>query len=582
MLTLGINAYGHDPAVALVESGEVRFFLEEERCVRVKHAPGRFPSRALHEAFAHARAAPADVAAVGYPFDARRYLVSRAIRHGLLRGRLHAARRTAALSLRRFGLDRDLRLATGSARLPPARFLDHHRCHAASAFLTSAFDEAATLTVDGVGEEATIAFHRCAGAAIETVATIDYPHSLGAFYSSIALHLGFGGGSPEGKLMGLAAWGEPRFLPLMRRIVATPSDGQLAIDLSYFDYPRLRRGVSRRFAREVGRARERDAPITDLHRDLAASAQARLEEVLVGLARHAMALAGSRNLCLAGGVALNTVANSRILEESGCVDIHIVPAAHDAGAAMGAALLLSAEERGFVRHPLSRAALGSTSDVDDVAALVSRAALPASRVEDLPAAIADDLAASRIIALRNGRDEAGPRALGNRSILADPRPAAMRDRLNLEVKKRESFRPFAPVVREEDVPIYFDGPRRSPYMLLTARATPLARATIPAALHVDGTARLQTVSRHEAPLLWRTLSELGNRTGVPVAINTSFNGPEEPLVHTAAEAYRCFRAHPIDVLYLGPYRVARTAHLPALADEEAASEPSDRFSPLEQ
>ena len=577
---LGVNAYGHDPAVAIVEGSEVLFFLEEERCCRVKHASGRFPTQALQEAMAFTRLRPSDIEAVAYPFARGAYFVNRALRHGLLRLRPRAFRKTAALSLRRMFLDRDIASTLG-ARLPPARFLDHHTCHAASAYYASGLSEAAVLTVDGAGEDATIAIYRGVGPRLEPRQRVRYPHSIGAFYSSIALYLGFSGGSPEGTMMGLAGHGEPTQIDFFRKVVRFDA-GELTIDLDYFDYPGLKRGVSRRLIAELGPARDPGEPLNDRHRDVAASAQLRLEEVLLDLVRHALQTTGQSDLCLAGGVALNTVANARIADEAGVRRLYIVPVAHDAGAALGAAWLEASERRGFDLRPgpLLRASLGRLWDAEAIEELLTRHQIPHHRVDNLPVAVAEDLARSRVVGLFNGRDDAGPRALGNRSILADPRNPAMKDHLNQNVKHRETFRPFGPMVRLEDLPAYFENPRPSPFMLLTARANALAREKIPAALHVDGSARVQSVDRERSPLHWHILSELGVRTGVPIVINTSFNDRGEPLVHSPEDAYRCFRESPISVLYLGPFRIEQAPSLPAL-EPGAGARVDRRFHALE-
>lgn len=584
MLVLGINAYGHDPAVAALVDGELRFFLEEERCLRVKHATGALPVRALAEAFRHLKLGAGDAGAIGYPFDTKRYVRHRVLRHGLFALRPTAFWKTAAVSVKRSGLGRDLASATGCGRLPVPRFLDHHLCHAASAFFCSPFDDAAALTVDGAGEDATIAIHRCEGTRVTTIGRVVYPASLGAVYSSIALHLGFGGGSPEGKLMGLAAYGEPTMLPRFRELVAMPREGELLVDLRAFAYPGMRRGVGPALARELGPARGPGEPLLDRHKDIAASVQARLEEVMVAFARHALARCGSKNLCLAGGVALNSVANRKVLDESGCAGLFVMPASHDAGAAIGAAFLLACE-RGPLRRPeggLGRAAFGALWDAADVERFLEEAGVPSTRTHDLPAAVADDVAKGLVVGFHNGRDEAGPRALGSRSLFADPRRPEMRDHLNRKVKGREDFRPLAPMLREEDVPAYFVDPVPSPFMLLTARANDLGREKIPAALHVDGTARLQTVNRHHAPLHHRILGEVGLRTGVPVMINTSFNVRGEPLVHSPADAYRCFLGTAIDALYLGPFRIAAGTHLPALRDGSPGRARGGTYRTLDQ
>ena len=473
------------------------------------------------------------------------------------------------------------RAAAPLSREPPLWFSEHHLSHAASAFYPSPFETAAVLCLDGVGEWATTSAWLGRGAQLTPLWEQHFPHSLGLLYSAFTYYTGFKVNSGEYKMMGLAPYGVPRYADVIRKhLIDVKPDGTFRLDMRYFDFATGLTMTSVRFGELFGGpARQPDEAIDQRTMDLAASIQLVTEEVMLGLARTLRQETGERHLCLAGGVALNCVANGRVLREAGYDDLWIQPAAGDAGGAVGAAL--EAWHRRGVRLPLpagqpdamNGALLGPATGDDDVARLLVQQSIPHERLDgtaELTERVAGLLAGGSVVGWVQGRMEFGPRALGNRSILADPRNPAMQRELNLKTKFRESFRPFAPSVVEESAGQHFELDRPSPYMLLVApvRAVvadsrepepPLTgldrlkavRSPLPAITHVDSSARVQTVSRNTNPRYHALLEAFGRRTGVPVLVNTSFNVRGEPIVCTVADAYRCFMATAIDYLVIG-------------------------------
>jgi carbamoyltransferase len=535
---LGVNAVFHDSAAALTVDGEVVAAAEEERFSRRKHgkpsvafSTWELPERAARWCLRRAGLEPADLDAVAYSYDPA------------LAGGEEATgdpwedlRTTFASRAPRF-------LKASLPGLDPerVRFVPHHVAHAASAYHAAGFDSCAVLVLDGRGEVAShLAGHRRRGG-LEVLAAQRLPDSLGLLYEELTDHLGFRRSSDEYKVMAMAAYGRPSMLPALRERMQTDGEGGfLARDVEWSELaPRLRSG----------------AEWTPRHADLAASVQARLEEVLLELCRWLAARTGERRLALAGGVALNCVANSRLLREGPFEEIWVQPAAGDAGTALGAATHVS-ERLGAPPLPMRTAALGREWSEDELEAWLRGAAVPFERCEDVAAAVAERLAANEIVAWHQGRGEWGPRALGHRSLLADPRDAANLERLN-EIKGREQFRPVAPMVLESRAAEIFEGPVPSPYMLFTHRVRPDWAERIPAALHVDGTARVQTVAPAEEPLVARMLAEFERRAGVPVVINTSLNTAGRPMVDDPRDALECFGSAPIDFLAIGPFLVSR-------------------------
>ena len=537
MRVLGINAIFHDPAAALVVDGQVVAAAEEERFSRRKHGkrPVPFAAWELPELSAawclrSAGLRPDDLDAVAYSFDPG--LSRDAAELGLDDPsdhiRVDYARRAPQF------------LAAALPGLDPeqVRFVPHHVAHAASAGLSVDQDNA-VLVLDGRGEVASHLAGAYRDGHLETYQTQRLPHSLGLLYEDLTRHLGFLHSSDEYKVMALASYGTPRFLGLFRELVRPTGDGGFTVD-------RVDWGA-------LAKARAADGEMTPAHADLAASVQARLEEVLLDLARWTYeASGGLKTLTMAGGTALNCVANARIAAEGPFDRVWVQPAAGDSGTALGAALALVSERI----EPFTTAALGRGWSDEELEAELRRAALPYTRPPSIAAETARVLAANGIVAWYQGRSEYGPRALGHRSLLAHPGDADTQTRMN-NVKGREQFRPIAPMVRAERFDDIFEGVFPSPYMLFVHNVKPEWRDRIPAVTHVDGTARVQTVHAGTEPLVAEMLAEFEKLTGLPVVVNTSLNTAGRPMVDTPREAMELFGSAPVDMLAMGPFAVHR-------------------------
>ncbi|HEX5759529.1 MAG TPA: carbamoyltransferase N-terminal domain-containing protein [Thermoanaerobaculia bacterium] len=554
---VGVSAFSHGSACCLLRDGRLVAAAEEERFSRVKHDP-RLPVSAFRFCLEAGGLRPADVDCLAY-FERPVEKLSRQLWAGVPEG--------GPADLAWLDPERPLRaLREGLGHAGPIRTFPHHASHAASAFLYSGFPEAAVLTVDGVGEWATTTYGHGAGTDLETFEEVRFPHSLGLLYSALTAYLGFAVNDGEYKVMGLAPYGEPVFREEIRALVASGPDGQFALDLRYFDFVRGRRMCSQALCDLLGAPpRARGGEIARFHQDVARSLQAVLEEVLLEKVHWLHARTGARDLCMAGGVALNAVANGRILREAPFERLFVQPAAGDAGGCLGAAALAHAALAGGAAvEPLRHVGLGPRWTADEVARFLAATGLPAldfrGREAELLAAVADRLAAGRVVGWFHGAMELGPRALGARSILADPRDPAMRDRLNRVVKRREPFRPFAPSVLASHAAGHFALDHASPFMLETcAVASPL---DLPAVTHVDGSARPQTVDPATAPRFAALLEAFRRRTGCPLLVNTSFNLASEPIVCSPIDALFCFGGSGLDDLVLEDFLLAREA-LPA-------------------
>ena len=491
-------------------------------------------------------------------------------------------------------LPREIRKALGGRYTKRIAFTGHHESHAASTFFPSRYEDAAILTLDGVGEWDTATIGHGQGNKIKILKTLHFPHSLGLLYSAVTYFCGFKVNSGEYKLMGLAPYGEPRFLDTMlKHLVDVKPDGSLAMDMSYFNYCQGLTMTNDKFASLFGGpARNPESAITQREMDIAASIQKITKEVVLRMARHAKELTGSKNLCLAGGVALNCVANGKLLREKIFDDVFVTPASGDAGGALGAALFvhhqLLDQPRPHVaakKDSLKGSLLGPKFSNEEIRAFLDGKQVRYTFYEHEPAlleAVAKEMASEKVVGWFSGRMEFGPRALGARSIIGDPRSPAMQSQMNLRIKFRESFRPFAPCVLIEDVDKYFDHDRESPYMLMVAdvkqehwlpltpeqrqlmkdpdlrRRVNVPRSTLPAITHVDMSARIQTVDEERHGRYWRLMKEFKRQTGCGVIINTSFNIRGEPIVCTPEDAYRCFMASDMDVLVLENCVLRRT------------------------
>lgn len=558
MDVLGFNAT-HDAACVIVRDGAIRVAVEEERFSRRKHHYG-FPERALAYALESEGLAGKDLDAAAFYWNPYR---------GLLRFGLHFLKslpRSLAYLRMQPGIFKDFVMMPGRLRRRCGfrgrfRFVDHHLAHAASAFYPSPFDRAAILTVDGTGEWTTTWLGRGEGTTLRPLRELGYPHSLGKIYEALTQYLGFRINGGEGKVMGLAPYGTPRFKEEFGRILRPTRDGFFRLDMRYFQY---QHGHPVKFSPALvdllGAPREPEGEVNERHCDVAATLQDIVEERMIGLADTLHRLTGEDGLCIAGGVGLNCVANGRLLEETPFKQLFIQPAAYDAGAGLGAALVVAAAAGDPVRRPLEHAFLGAVHDPASCRRALKQAGLDWEEPDELPAAVAGLLAEGNVVGWHQGRAEFGPRALGNRSILADPRRAEMKDVLNHKVKHREGFRPFAPAVLLEEAGKYFEGcggDTPSPFMLLAFPVAKDRRSDIPAVTHVDGTARVQTVTREQNAAYHDLIRSFGERTGVPVILNTSFNRRGEPMVERPEEAIEVFIGSEMDALALGPCLVVK-------------------------
>jgi carbamoyltransferase len=538
---LGINAIFHDPAAALVIDGQTVAAAEEERFSRRKHgkrpvpfSAWELPEQAAAWCLRSAGIAASDLDAVAYSFDPA--LARPADEMGLHDPWDHL-RLTYARTAPGF-------LATALPGLDPAavRYVPHHVAHAASAGLASPYDDVDVLVLDGRGESASHLSGRYNSGVLDVFASQSLPHSLGLLYEAVTEHLGFLRSSDEYKVMALASYGRPRHLPELRRSVYTTGDGGFRTDP--VDWSSL------------VKARAADEPWNDDHADLAASVQQLLEETLLDLVAQLRGRTGGEYLSLAGGVALNCVANTRLYADSGYRDIWVQPAAGDSGTALGGALHVARTD-GEATAPMPGADLGRSWSDDELEAALITARVPYTRCDDIADEVAAALSDNAVVAWFQGRSEYGPRALGNRSLLAHPGHAANLERLN-DVKGREQFRPVAPMVRaERAADIFSRGPLPSPYMLFVHDVAPAWCERIPAVVHVDGTARVQTVDAADDPLVARMLAAFEGRTGLPVVINTSLNTAGRPMVDDPRDALECFGSAPVDLLAIGPFAVRR-------------------------
>jgi len=608
---LGISAFYHDSAAALVVDGEIVAAAQEERFTRVKHDAG-FPARAIEACLEQAGIGPGELDYVGF-YDKPLLKFERLLETYLAyapRG-FRAFLRAMPVWLReKLHLPREMHRGLGGEYARQFVFTEHHESHAASAFFPSPFEEAAILTLDGVGEWATASVGRGAGSRIELLEELRFPHSLGLLYSAFTYYLGFEVNSGEYKVMGLAPYGAPRYAELiLAELLDLRPDGSFRLDMSYFDYGHGLRMTSERFhALFGGPPREPGGPLTQRDMDLAASIQKVAEEVVLRAARHAHDATGLPNLCLAGGVALNCVANGRVLREGPFERVWIQPAAGDAGGALGVALFIWHQLLGNERAPRPQdsqhgSLLGVEYTDAEIGGFLATVNAEHEHVADegeLCAELAAELDAGRVVGFFQGRMEFGPRALGARSILADAREPDMQAAINQKVKFREGFRPFAPAVLAERASELFElePGAESPYMTLVApvrEAQRLAipaelagakgiarlhhvRSVVPAVTHVDGSARVQTVDAERHGLFHRLLSAFHERTGCPVLVNTSFNLGWDPIVCTPRDALDTFMRSGIDVLCMGRH-VLRKERQPAsvgsanggLLDEKLAS-----------
>ncbi|QLA81288.1 hypothetical protein EXV95_11955 [Acidovorax sp. JMULE5] len=593
MNILGISAYYHDSAAALLRSGRIIAAAQEERFTRKKHDE-RFPRNAIHYCLAEANVRVHELDSIVF-YDKPILKFERLLDTYLSyapRG-FHSFVMAVPVWLKeKLYLKRTLRqelaslLSCKESELPPILFAEHHESHAASAFYPSPYETAAVLCLDGVGEWATTSAWLGQGSELTPLWQIDFPHSLGLLYSAFTYYLGFKVNSGEYKLMGLAPYGKPVHTQLIwDHLIDVKEDGSFRLNLDYFDYCAGLRMTNQKFSDLFGGPpRDPESVPTQRDMDLAASIQVVTEEIIIKLARQLKKDTGADYLCLAGGVALNCVANGRLLREGIFKDIWIQPAAGDAGGALGAAYAAYHTYRKQPRvyvpgvDQMQGSLLGPRYEQADIVAKLDQLGAHYTVVEPsrLSDTVADLLANEKVVGWFQNRMEFGPRALGARSIIADPRSSAMQSQLNLKIKFRESFRPFAPAVKEEAAARYFHLDRPSPYMLLVAQVHEdiqtqpdeslhglaqlhQVRSSIPAVTHVDYSARVQTVSEQSNPEFYQLLSAFERKTGCSVLVNTSFNVRGEPIVCTPEDAFRCFMGTDMDCLVLGNVLLSKDA-----------------------
>lgn len=581
---LGLSAYHADASAAAVADGRFVAGVEEERFRRIKHWAG-FPEQALRFCLDELGGDLGAVTALAVAREPRAYLLRKAalaLSHprslGRALGRAKNLRQVASLEERVAQV-----FGTAAPRLFP---VEHHLAHVASAYYCSPFDEAMCLTVDGFGDFVSTMMAVGRGSSVEVLDRVTFPHSLGIFYTAITQHLGFLGFGDEYKVMGLAAYGEPSFADLLSQVVPARPDGTFRLDLRFFRH--LSHGVDMTWedgspeqgllftpalAELLGPARRPDEELSQRHKDMAASLQKVYEDRFFALVRSLQKRTGMKRLALAGGCAMNSLANGKIFGRTDVQDVYIQAAAGDAGTSLGAALwvhhqVLGAPRNGFV---MEHSSWGPAYGEEEVRQALA-AGVPGSEGKDglwgeiriekaadedrLAAETAEAIADGSVVGWYQGRSEWGPRALGNRSIVADPRRGDMKDILNLKIKRRESFRPFAPSVLEEKTGEWFTIDYPDPFMVKVYPIRPEKRSQVPAVTHVDGTGRLQTVSRRANPRYWKLIHAFFERTGVPMILNTSFN-ENEPIVNTPAEALGCFLRTRMDRLVLGDVVVRR-------------------------
>ncbi len=570
MYILGINAYHGGASACLINDGQLIAAAEEERFNRTKYWAG-FPVQSIRFVLEQAGITANDLDHIG---------ISRNPKANMMQAALFAFRNRPTLSAVRDKLSNSMKV--GSLKqvfgeqmgLKPTELkaefhnVEHHRAHMASAFFVSPFDHAAILSVDGAGDFVTTMWGTGSGSRIDVTDEINFPHSLGIFYNAVVQWLGFPKYGDEGKVMGLAPYGQPLYMDQMRKLVRVQADGTFELDLDYFVHhaegaamtwdggePTIGTLYSPKLIEMLGEPRVPRTEITQKHMDVASSLQAMLEEAEMALVKHIQQNTGSTVLCLAGGVALNSVFNGMILPNTEFKDIYIQPAAGDAGTSLGVCYYIYHQLLGKPRSYVMNDAYTGPGYTDaQIRTAFDQAGIACTEQDDagLVKWAADTVANGNILGWFQGRMEWGPRALGNRSIIADPRRDDMKDILNARIKHREKFRPFAPSILLEAVGDYFDQTYPDPFMLKVYGVLPEKQQEIPAVTHVDGTGRLQTVDQRYAPMYWSLINAFRERTGVPVVLNTSFN-ENEPIVCTPAEAIDCFARTKMDAIAVGRF-----------------------------
>lgn len=551
MNIIGISAFYHDSSCCLIQDGIVKAAAEEERFTRVKH-DSSLPINAFMYCLNESSLSITDIDYIAY-YENPYLKLDRQIKSGYdiknekIRYRLDPKRPEFEIR-ERLGYDGEI------------KFVNHHLSHAASSYLFSGFDEAAILTVDGVGEWDTTTLGYGKYNSIDVIEKIAFPNSLGLLYATITHYLGFRANGDEYKVMGLAPYGNLIYVDQMHKLLTIKEDGRYNLSLDYFQHNNGEFMYSNKLFELLGQpARTPESEIKQFHKDIARSLQYVLEESMLSLCDLLKKITNSSNLCLAGGVALNCVSNGRILRNGKFKNIYIQPAANDAGCSLGAAAQIYTEMTGEGLAPLNHVYLGPEYTPEYIRRVLNSTTVKyenyENNVDGLVKSCAEFLANGKVLGWFQGNMEFGPRSLGCRSILADPRDPNMREKVNSMVKMREAFRPFAPAVALDNYAEHFDIDRESPYMLFTCKV--ISSINLPAITHVDGSARIQTVSHNANPIFYKLLKAFEEITGCPILLNTSFNIRGEPIVMSPEDAIKCFISTEIDILVLGPYIIKR-------------------------
>lgn len=567
MYILGLNAYHADSSAAIFEDGKMIAAIEEERFTRVKHWAG-FPAEAVKFCLKEAgiTLSAVDYITIGRDPQAKlgkklKYLLKNPTLFGGAVSRLNNSRKVASLKDEFQNIDPN---ADYNGLRKKIKNIEHHRSHLASAFFASPFDEAAILSIDGSGDFTTTMIATGKGNTITVLNSIDFPVSCGLFYTAFTQFLGFPHYGDEYKVMGLAPYGQPQYADKVKNVLQFLPDGLYTWKDEYFvqptkagfkyenHIPSIGNLYSDKFVKEFGEPRRSGEELTQYHRDLAASVQQVTEELIFHILKNLQKTTGLKNVCIAGGVAQNSVANGKITSATGFENLYIPSAGHDAGISMGSALYLYNHVLGKPRTaPVYSAYTGSRFSNDEIEAILNKEGIAYRKLDDseLYERVVNKLMEPGVVGWFSGRAEFGPRALGGRSILADPRNAAAKELLNVKIKRRESFRPFAPSILKEYSAEYFTKNDEVPFMEKVFPIKPEMRASIPAVTHVDGTGRLQTVDKNISPRYYALIEAFRKKTGVPILLNTSFN-ENEPIVNTPLEALNCFRRTNMDMLVI--------------------------------
>lgn len=561
---LGISCYYHDSAAVLLKDGKIIFAAQEERFTRKKHDDS-LPNNATKRALESAGIRIEDITAIGFYDKPLLKFFDRILTTYFKvwpRGFVQYHKAMQEWMTKKLWIPSNIKRQLGYSG--DIFFAQHHESHAASSYYCSGFSDAAIVTVDGVGEWATATIGYGKGGDMKLLKEIHFPHSLGLLYSAITYYLGFRVNSAEYKVMGLAPYGEPTQLEKLRKIIDVKEDGSFALNMEYFTYEHGMTMTGKRFSDLMGKPRRKpESPLDQFHKDVARSVQELTNEIVLKIINHAKKICPSENLCMAGGVALNCVANGKILKSGIFKNIFVQPAAGDAGGALGVALLTWSRQ--FAHHDeqnttrMTHTYLGPEYSNEEIDTFLKSQNIPFQKLsdDDLIDTVSSLLEGTNVIGWFQGRMEFGPRALGNRSIIADARNKENWQKVNMKIKFRESFRPFAPTVLEERVSDYFDLDQPSPFMLLVADVHPEKREEIPAVTHVDGSARIQTINHEQNSKYYDLIKEFENKTGCPVIINTSFNVRGEPIVESPKDALNCFLHTQMDYLVMGNFLIRK-------------------------